>query len=213
MILVGQYDSHFTRRVAIALHLLGLQFGRNTLSGFSDADEMRKINPLGRIPSLILDDGEVIIDSAAILDHLDEVVGPARALLPPSGAPRRRALRVVALANGIVEKSGAIVYESALRPPEKRHQPWLDRCLVQALSGLRALEAATPAGGWYVGERPMQPDLTVACMMDYLRERLPEALAARPVPKLTDFARRFADLPAFALTRPSPDEAMPARPL
>src|SRR5262250_3233035 len=98
MILVGQFDSPFTRRVAVSLHLLGLPFSRNTLSGFADAVEMRRINPLGRIPSLILDDGEVVIDSAAILDHIDQVVGPERALLPPSGATRRRALKIVALA-------------------------------------------------------------------------------------------------------------------
>jgi len=209
MILVGQFDSPFTRRVAVSLHLLGLPFERNTLSGFADAEKMRQINPLGRIPSLILDDGEVIIDSAAILDHIDQLVGPERALLPPSGAPRRHALKIVALASGIVEKAGAIVYERSLRPPEKRHQPWLDRCRTQVDSGLAALEAAT-GDGWYVADRPMQPDITVACMHDYLRSRLPEA--GEP-PKLAAFAKRFVGLPAFELTRPAPDEAMPQAPL
>src|SRR5262249_54960424 len=154
-------------RVAISLHLLGLPFGRNTLSGFADAEKMRQINPLGRVPSLILDDGEVIIDSWAILDHLDQLVGPERALVPPSGAARRPALKVVALASGIVEKAGAIVYERSLRPPEKRHQPWMDRCRTQVDSGLVALEAAT-GDAWYVAGRPMQPDITVACMFHYL---------------------------------------------
>jgi Glutathione S-transferase, N-terminal domain len=98
MQLVGQYDSPYVRRVAISLTLLGLPFTRNTISVFADADEMRRINPVVRIPSLILDDGEVLIDSAAILDHVDETVGPERALLPPRGAERRPALRIVALA-------------------------------------------------------------------------------------------------------------------
>src|SRR5215212_2587418 len=98
MILVGQFDSPFVRRVAVSLHMLQLPFTRNPISVFGDAEAMRAINPLGRIPSLVLDDGEVLIDSAAILDHLDEVVGRARALLPPSGAPRRAALRISALA-------------------------------------------------------------------------------------------------------------------
>jgi glutathione S-transferase len=213
MILVGQFDSPFTRRVAISLHLLGLPFSRNTLSGFADAEKMRQINPLGRIPSLILDDGEVIIDSAAILDHLDELVGPARALLPASGTARRRALRVVALASGVIEKAGAIVYERTLRPPEKRYQPWIDRCRIQVDSGLVALEAST-GGGWTLGDRPMQPDITVACMLGYLQARLPEALAeGAHRPRLAGFASRFASLPAFGLTEPAADEAMPARPL
>jgi glutathione S-transferase len=214
MILVGQYDSFYTRRVAIALHLLGLPFERNTLSGFADEAAMRKINPLGRIPSLILDDGEVLIDSAAILDHLDERVGRDRALLPASGAARRQALRIVSLATGMVDKAGAVVYERALRPPEKRYEPWLERCRVQVASGLAALEAAT-GSGYYVAaaDRPMQPDVTVACAIDYLRMRFPDALRDGAAPRLEGFTDRFAALEAFRVTAPSPDELMPGRPL
>ena len=91
MILVGQYDSPFVRRIAVALHIYGIAFTRNTLSVFGDAEAMRRINPLGRIPSLILDDGEVLIDSWAIHDYLDEIVGPARSLTPASGPMRRAA--------------------------------------------------------------------------------------------------------------------------
>jgi glutathione S-transferase len=212
MILVGQYDSPYTRRVGIALHLLGIPFARNTISGFADAAEMRRINPLGRIPSLILDDGEVVIDSAAILDYLDERVGPERALLPPSGPTRRHALRIVALATGIVDKAGAIVYERTIRPPEKVHTPWIERCRVQLDSGLVALEATTGAA-WYLGARPMMPDITVACMLGYLRLRLREALADAAVPRLVDFYSSFARLEAFRATEPAPDETMPGRPL
>jgi glutathione S-transferase len=68
---------------------------------------MRATNPLGRIPSLVLDDGEVLIDSAAILDWLDQTVWPERALLPPAAAERRRALRLIKLATGAIDKVGA----------------------------------------------------------------------------------------------------------
>src|SRR5262245_37644838 len=103
MQLVGQYDSPYVRRVGISLHLLGLPFTRNPLSVFAGEADMRRINPLVRVPSLILDDGEVLVDSAAILDHLDETVGPDRALLPPRGAERRRALKIVAWATGAID--------------------------------------------------------------------------------------------------------------
>ena len=76
MILVGQYDSPYTRRVAISLMVLGIPYEHDTRSVFGDFDSMRKTNPLGRIPSLILDDGTVLIDSAAILDWIDEKVQP-----------------------------------------------------------------------------------------------------------------------------------------
>jgi glutathione S-transferase len=212
MILVGQYDSPYVRRVAVSLHVLGLPFTRNPISGFADAEAMRRINPLGRIPSLVLDDGEVVIDSAAILDCMDELVGPARALLPPSGSERRRALRIIALATGTIDKAGAIVYERVLRPPEKIHEPWIARCRTQVDSGLAALEAATGAG-WYLGDRPMQPDITVACALAYVHDRLPGALGADLHPRLVALVAAFAGLEAFRATEPAPDETAPGRPL
>src|SRR5215468_8838666 len=116
MILVGQYDSPFVRRVGISLRILGFAYEHDVRSVFGDFDSMRRTNPLGRIPSLVLDDGEVLIDSTAILDWLDETVGPSRALVPRSGAERRRILRLIALASGAVDKAGASAYERIIRP-------------------------------------------------------------------------------------------------
>jgi glutathione S-transferase len=212
MILVGQYDSPYVRRVAIALHLLELPFDRNTISVFSDAEAMREINPLGRIPSLVLDDGEVLIDSAAILDHIDEVVGPERALVPPRGTDRRRVLQIVALASGTLDKIGAIVYERSLRPADKIHEPWIERCRTQFESGLAALEAQT-GDGWYVGERLTMADITVVCMADYIGLRMRDAMPAGVYPHLERLRARCAALLAFRETAPATDERMPDAPL
>lgn len=212
MILVGQLDSPFVRRVAISMHVLELPFTRNPISVFADAEAMREINPLGRIPSLVLGDGEVVIDSAAILDHLDEQVGPERALLPARGAPRRTALRLIALAVGAIDKAGAIVYERMLRPADKQHPPWQERCAVQLASALDALDAGAPAG-WAGGEHPGQADITAGCALGYLRLRLPEALPAGHYPALERWSAACEALPAFRAYRPAADEVMPARPL
>lgn len=209
MQLVGQYDSPYVRRVAVSLTLLGLPFERNTISVFADADEMRRINPLVRIPALILDDGEVLVDSAAILDHIDETVGPERALMPPRGAERRRALRIVALTTGAIDKAGAIAYERLLRPPDKIYVPWIERCQGQLAGVLEALEAL-PCSPWLMGVRLMQPDITVAVMLGYLRLRVPDALPAGRYPGLEHLFAACESLPAFAATRPSPDETMPS---
>ena len=91
MILVGQFDSPVTRRVGVVLHHYGIPFTRDARSIFGDAAEIA-ITPMIRIPALILDDGEVLIDSNAILDSLDEMVGPTRALIPPCGPARRKIL-------------------------------------------------------------------------------------------------------------------------
>jgi glutathione S-transferase len=205
VILVGQYDSPLVRRVAISLHLLGIRFERNTMSVFADAEAMRRINPLGRIPSLVLDDGEVLIDSAAILDHLDEQVGPERALVPPRGPERRRALRRIALATGCLDKAGAIVYERSLRPADKVFPPWIERCRAQLDGGLAALEADAEAP-----DAPVtQPAITLGCLLGYLVDRLPEALPDGAYPALRARLAALDTLDAFARTRPSADEQMP----
>ena len=209
MILVGQYDSPLTRRVAISMHLLGVAFERDTRSVFADAEAMRAINPLGRIPALVLDDGEILIESGAIHEFLDEQAGPSRALVAAAGAERRHALQRIALATGVLDKAGATVYERTLRPPERRHAPWVDRCRVQAESGLAALERATGDGWFGSGDRPLQPDLTAGCVIDYLLARAPELFPAGRYPRLAQLHARVEALPAFRATRPAVDEVMP----
>jgi glutathione S-transferase len=174
MILVGQYDSPYVRRVAVSLQVLGLPYEQDTRSVFGDFDSMRRTNPLGRIPSLVLDDGEVLIDSAAILDHIDETVGPARALIPTSGPARRAVLRRVALACGVIDKAGGgVVYERLVRPSRHRWPAWIDRCRTQAETALTALEAEDwPAGG--MG----QAEITAGCMLYYLKVNAPDILQA-----------------------------------
>src|SRR3546814_6743822 len=116
MSLGGQYASLFVRRVGVSVRVPGFDYGHDRRSVFGDFDSMRETNPLGRIPSLMLEDGTVLIDSAAILDWLDETVGPERALIPRAGAERRRALRPIALATGAVATAGAAAYERIIRP-------------------------------------------------------------------------------------------------
>src|SRR6478735_8183187 len=91
MFLIGQYDSPFVRRVAIALRLYGLPFEHRPWSTFGDADKIAPYNPLRRVPTLVLDSGEALIESTAILDYLDELVGPDKAMIAPRGARRRSA--------------------------------------------------------------------------------------------------------------------------
>src|SRR5258706_6094772 len=128
MILVGQYDSPFVRRVAVSLRLLGFAYEHDTRSVFGDFDSMRRTNPLGRIPSLVFEDGEVLIDSAAILDWLDETVGPARPLLPRAGPERRRALPPIPLAPGAIDHSMGSTDERRIRPRPPRSPEGVTRC-------------------------------------------------------------------------------------
>jgi glutathione S-transferase len=204
MILIGQYDSPFVRRVAVSLRVLGLSYEHDTRSVFADFDAMRRINPLGRIPSLVLDDGEVLIDSAAILDWLDQSVGPERVLTPAVGAERRRVLRRVALATGVIDKAGAAAYERLIRPAAYRWPDWIERCLTQAAGGLEAL-ATEP---WPESARLDQGEITTACMLRYLQIAVPELLATGRYRSLDALSARCEARPEFTATRPA-DYAVP----
>jgi glutathione S-transferase len=104
MLLIGLNRSPSTRRVAITLKAYHVAFAHKPLSGFDGRSEVRALNPLGRIPALVLDDDEVLIDSWAIIDHLDEVYGGERQLTPRTGPNRRAVLRVAAMMMGACDK-------------------------------------------------------------------------------------------------------------
>lgn len=210
MILVGQYDSPFVRRVAVTLHHYHMPFARNTLSVFSDAKKMQAINPLIRIPSLTLESGETLIDSWAIIDHLDEVAGPARALTPSHGPVRRKILQAVALACGTAEKAGAVTYERYFHPGKMLCADWEQRCLKQLTAGLVELEnnCGTP---WFSDLHMSQADVSIGCMIAYVKLRVPEAFPAAQYPKLHALALHCEMRDEFVNTRISPDEVMPKR--
>jgi glutathione S-transferase len=199
MVLVGQYDSPYTRRVAVSLGLLGFDFEHDARSVFADFDSMRTTNALGRVPSLILPDGATLIDSGAILDWLDQQVGPERALLASDGPARQRALQRIALATGTIDKVMAAAYERFVRPERYRWVDWVERCRTQAEGGLRALaEQAWPADA-----RLGQDWITTACMIRYVRLAAPDLLPAGRYPSLDAVADRCEALPAFKATWPA----------
>lgn len=204
MILVGQYDSPYVRRVAVSLRVLGFEYRHDTRSVFADFEAMRQVNPLGRIPSLVLDSGETVIDSAAILDWLDETVGPERALLPRAGAERRRALRLIALATGAIDKAGAATYERLIRPAAYRWAEWIERCRTQAAGAIEALGAEP----WPAGAPLDQARITTACMIRYVRMADPELLPAGCYPALDALSERAEARPEFRATYPA-DYALP----
>jgi glutathione S-transferase len=199
MILVGQYDSPYVRRVAVSLRILGFDYEHDTRSVFADFDAMRQINPLGRIPSLILDDGEVLIDSAAILDWLDQTVGLERALVPSTGGERRRTLQRVALATGVIDKIGAAAYERLVRPKKRRWPEWIERCRTQGEGALAALAAEI----WPAEARIDQAWITAACAIRYVRMTDPELLPEGRYSSLDGLSDRCEALPEFRATWPA----------
>lgn len=181
MILIGLFDSPFTRRVAIALTLAGYTFEHRAWSVGADFDRIREYSPLGRVPVLVLDDGEVLTESALILDWLEHEA-PHCVLLPPAGAERRAALRLMGLASGAADRGVAVALERIFHSEEKRSQAFLARGMTQVEGAFDALDAACAArnGQWLVGEAMTLADITVACYATYLVEAVPLVLARWP---------------------------------
>ena len=202
MQLIGRYFSPYARRVGVTLQIYGLPYEHTSISAFGDDKAIvTETNPIGRIPILILDDGEALIDSATILDYLDELVGPEKALTPPAGVARRRILTLLGIATGAVEKAVQTVYEVRFRPEEKRHAPWVEMCAQQAIDGFEYLDrqAVMP---WMRGDKPTQADVTVVSFWEFLK--LANADLARRIecPNIVAIAARARELPAFQATIP-----------
>ncbi len=213
MILIGRYRSPFSRRVAVSLKLLGLEYEHRAVSAWTHLSDVRAINPVGRVPALIVDSGEVLFDSYAILDYLDTLVGPARALVPPTEPARHESLRVVACAMGALEKVVAALYATTMSPPDKVHAPWVAHNEAQARGAFAWLEALD-APEWLCGDALTQADVTTAVTVDFTRIVNPSLLDEAQSPRLIAHAARSHALPAFAETYPSgaADQSSPALP-
>ena len=204
MLLIGMFDSPFVRRVAVSMKLLEMPFEHANWSIGRDFERIREYNPLGRVPTLVTREGEKLMESSAILDYLDELAGPERALLPRSGADRRQALNLIAMATGAAEKGVLQVYERAFRPEDKRHQPWVDRCRTQMSGSLAAIDRYLGERGvsqWLVGKRMTQADITAVCVFTFLNDTLRVAADRVMFQSLATLAARCESLPAFQETR------------
>ncbi|WP_293676435.1 glutathione S-transferase family protein [uncultured Phenylobacterium sp.] len=196
MILIGQYDSPFVRRVAVALRLYRMDYEHRAWSVFGDAEALAQFNPLRRVPTLVCDDGTALLESGAILDWLDEQVGPEQALIAASGAPRRDTLRICALASGLADKAVSLVYERVIH--ERATPVWVERCRAQVGGVLDVLEAARDARSrWWFGERLTHADVIVGCVLRFVREAHPDVFDAARWPVLAAHAEACEALPEF----------------
>jgi glutathione S-transferase len=197
MILIGQYDSPYVRRVGIALTLYGLPFEHRPWSTFGDADKIRPYNPLTRVPTLVLDDGDVLIESHCILDYLDSLAPAGRALFPAREPDRHRAIKVAALATGAADKAVSLFYEKRMH--ERVSDAWVERCRGQVKAALAALEAdrARRPGAYWFGERIGHADIAVAVGLRFVNEAHPGLIALAEFPALGRHGAAMEALPAF----------------
>ncbi len=201
MILVGRYMSPFVRRVAITLHTLGLPFEHRSLSTLQDGDAIRQFNPMGKVPVLVLDSGEKLIESAAIIDAVLEMV-PSQTLLPAHGAARRQVLQNCGWMTSALEKAIQAMYEPMKRPAEKVHEPYLVTLREQACAGLDMLEKAAARGELSAGEPKNLADITAAVGLRFLLRTMAKDVTAERYPLLGALSERSEKTAAFQACQP-----------
>ncbi|HLX82215.1 MAG TPA: glutathione S-transferase [Burkholderiales bacterium] len=195
MQLIGMLDSPYVRRVAISLRCLGIPFEHKSVSVFSTFEQFQKINPVVKAPTLVCDDGEVLMDSTLILEYAEALAAP-KTLMPSEVADLQHALRIIGLALAACEKTVQTVYERNLRPPEKHHEPWLARVRGQMLAAYGALETE-------MRRKPLaidQAGITAAVAWQFTQGILPGAVTVSDYPALQEFstkAERLAEFIAF----------------
>ena len=197
MKLIGMLDSPFVRRVAISFQLLGLRFEHQSLSVFRTFSEFQQINPVVKAPTLVCDDGDVLMDSTLILEYAQALARP-RTLMPTELPELQHSLRVVGLALAACEKAVQIIYERGLRPSEKVHEPWITRVTGQLLAAFDALEKEC-------AQRPLSADraainqagISVAVAWEFTQQMLPEVVPAANYPRLVAFSNIAEELSEF----------------
>lgn len=210
MRLIGMLDSPYVRRVAISFQRLGLPFAHESISVFRTFEAFQRINPVVKAPTLVCDDGTVLMDSTLLVDYAEALAAP-RSLMPADVGARRDALRVIGLALAACEKSIQILYEHEHRPPEKRHAPWIDRVTGQLAAAYGALEDE-------LGRRPLavtndaidQAGITTAVAWYFTQRTVPGVVAPAAYPRLVAFSARAEALPVFTAA-PHGDGTYPAR--
>ena len=201
MILVGRYASPFVRRVAVTLQWVGMPYEHKVLSTAKDAQAIKQYNPMAKVPVMILDNGEALIESTAIIETILEMT-PDQRLLPASGTARRHILQHCAIMTHSLDKAVQALYEPMKRPAEKVHEPFLEGLRNQIHAGLVMLESVAARGDLPGDTQSTLADLTVAVGWGFLYKTAPLVAKPQDFPLLAAHNARCEAMAAFQACQP-----------
>jgi glutathione S-transferase len=198
MRLIGMLDSPYVRRVAISLEFLGVPFEHEAISVFSTYEAFERINPVVKAPSLVCDDGEVLMESSLILQFVEAARTGGDSLWSLGDAARlQHEMRAVSLALAACEKSAQIIYERNLRPPSAQYEPWVERVQGQLLQAYAALEHEVQARQPVFAQPRRQASITAAIAWQFTHSMLASIVLAEKYPGLAALSARMECTPEF----------------
>ena len=206
MKLYGGFGSPFTRRVGTTLLLYKLKHEHVVLRGNvpDELEQLKKFNPLARIPALETEQGIALVDSVTILDYLDQQVEIDILLTPQKGIERTKILNLMGIAAGAAEKSVSCYYEegiNAKRPADKVYRPWVDKMYEQTKDGIEAIEKLV-IGPWIMGDDLTQADVSVVCFWDFIKKHRPKSAPEINCPQIEKISEMANLKPEFSATSP-----------
>ncbi len=200
MKLIGSLTSPFVRKVQIVLAEKKIEFEFEVDSPWTPETKVPNVNPLGKIPVLVLDDSTVLFDSRVIVEYIDSVA-PNNKLMPESNRERAEVKRWCAVADGICD-SAALIFLERKRPQEQQSAGWIDRQHDKILSSLKYMAEELGECSWCMGTHFSLADVGAGCALGYLALRFPEISWSEQYPNLSRLYEKLMLRPSFADTVP-----------
>ncbi|PFG11551.1 glutathione S-transferase [Marinobacter sp. LV10MA510-1] len=197
MDLIGTLDSPYVRRVAISLEYYGIRYRHKPISVFDSFDEFAKINPVVKAPTIVLDDGGVLLNSSLILDYFERQNHTGRRLMPDEPLKQARAVRTIGLALAVCEKAIQIIYERKMRPLDKQYEPWVDHITAQLLAAFRELEYEIDSSKPSADGSIEQAGITVAVAWSFSQRMLGDIVVEKQFQNINAYVRAIEKLHVF----------------
>lgn len=202
MKLIGALASPYVRKVRIVLAEKKLDYKLELENVWADDTRIQQSNPLGKVPCLVMEDGEAVFDSRVICEYLD-TLSPVGKLIPPSGRERAEVRCWEALADGLTDAAVQIRVEAMFHDEASRSQALIDRQRSKIDEGLRAMARGLDERQWCASNRLTLADVAVVCALGYLDFRYPEIAWRDTHPNLADHFERMSARPSVADTVPT----------
>jgi len=201
MRLIGMLDSPYVRRTAISLEYLGVPFAHEAVSVFTTFAQFQHINPVVKAPTLVCDDGTVLMDSSLIIQFIEATHD--KTLWSRDRHILQTEMRATSLALAACDKAVQMIYERNLRPQEAQYEPWLERVSGQLLAACEELECELSLRPQVFASAPNQALITSVVAWRFIQSMLATVVPASAYPALVALSAKMEPTPEFSKYPPT----------